>query len=1179
MKHFLILLICFSFAMPVFSQVPTNGLVAYYPFDGSTNDESGHYLNGINAGVTFSDDHAGMANKAGNFNGVNSFIEVPHSALFDTIESHNAMTIAAWVNIRDWYQGWNIFNVINKYESDGDGGWELCFAGQPENAISFVVSNGYSASLPLSLTFGTWYHVALTYDHSSGFVKFYINGNLLAMQQSPSPLQHTHGPLYIGFSKAGPDEYSDGSIDELYVYNRALTEGEIQAVFSSDGWTGNKVLQTPLLYSPVSGATNLWLNPKLLWGRTPDTASFTIQVSTDSLFSTTVFDKRGVADTTCAVASLNGNTTYFWRVRTENIFGKSEWSITGKFTTIVQDSLPTTGLVAYYPFNGNANDESNNGNNGTVTGATLAEDRFGNAGFAYSFNGIDNSIIVPSSTSLNIQRDITLSAWFKTDEPIIIADAHTGGLVAKHETHLTRQYDLFLNDITSDSLSFDVIDNRDDNTDTYLFNTAIPCGLYYDNQWHSVIGTYDYSSGYTFLYIDGLLAKTKYIGQINLQQSNTPLTIGCHGLPPSGYRSFYHGQIDDIRIYNRSLMSNEVQALFHEGGYEPPVAIISPVGGENWRSGEVDTIEWKTAAVTGLKLEYTTNDGSDWMTITEAIPSNMGKYLWTVPNTPSTQCKVKISKVIDPTIYAVSAASFTIRGATTALIDLPLVIKDNTGGMQVLRFGVDPSATDGLDKQFGEIEELPVSTTDLFDARFIDAAGTNQLGLGSRTDIRKGNAADLGSKTFKFTFQATKGASAVTISWNLPTGLTGYLIDYPAGGIVNREITGTDSLVMTNLSVTTMLIGVSGTQAVQNLTLENGWNLVSVPVAMEDMSASALFPNASSPLYCWNDEYAAVSALGIGGGYWVKYPDTATVTFTGSSVGLANIPVKAGWNMIGVHESSISAGLISTAPAGIITTKFFGYRDGYYWAEVLQPGLGYWVKAKENGFLQLPNGLIKAGNTALAEPPKDCGRIWFTDAAGKSMTLYAEPHIKNTITNKMQYDLPPVPPAGVFDVRFASQSMFELLGSATKEVFMQGVKYPIAITVDGLAIIVRDKATGGKIFNQSLQDKSTTVLGNAHIDRLEVLLVSAPLSYELSQNYPNPFNPTTTIKFGLPEKAVVTLTVYNQLGERIEILAQGQLDAGYHSIVWNAANVPSGIYFYELKAGKFKSAMKMIILK
>ena len=74
--------------------------------------------------------------------------------------------------------------------------------------------------------------------------------------------------------------------------------------------------------------------------------------------------------------------------------------------------LPTNGLVGWWPFNGNANDESGNGNHGTVNGATLAVDRNGNANSAYSFDG-NSGITIPHSTSLNIGSSCTFSFWLK----------------------------------------------------------------------------------------------------------------------------------------------------------------------------------------------------------------------------------------------------------------------------------------------------------------------------------------------------------------------------------------------------------------------------------------------------------------------------------------------------------------------------------------------------------------------------------------------------------------------------------------------------------------------------------------------------------------------------------------------------------------------------------------------
>lgn len=84
------------------------------------------------------------------------------------------------------------------------------------------------------------------------------------------------------------------------------------------------------------------------------------------------------------------------------------------FISVANAQIPTSGLVAYYPFNGNANDSSGNGNNGTNHGATLATDRFGNSNSAYSFDGVSSYIDCGNGTSLKVANDITVAAWIKS---------------------------------------------------------------------------------------------------------------------------------------------------------------------------------------------------------------------------------------------------------------------------------------------------------------------------------------------------------------------------------------------------------------------------------------------------------------------------------------------------------------------------------------------------------------------------------------------------------------------------------------------------------------------------------------------------------------------------------------------------------------------------------------------
>jgi hypothetical protein len=88
-----------------------------------------------------------------------------------------------------------------------------------------------------------------------------------------------------------------------------------------------------------------------------------------------------------------------------------------------------------------------------------------------------------------------------------------------------------------------------------------------------------------------------------------------------------------------------------------------------------------------------------------------------------------------------------------------------------------------------------------------------------------------------------------------------------------------------------------------------------------------------------------------------------------------------------------------------------------------------------------------------------------------------------------------------------------------------------------------------------------------------------PIVFKLTQNYPNPFNPSTTIKYSIPEAAKVKLTLFNLLGEELKTLVNEEKVAGNYSIEFNASSLPSGVYFYQLKAGDFTSVKKMLLIK
>jgi subtilisin family serine protease len=126
-----------------------------------------------------------------------------------------------------------------------------------------------------------------------------------------------------------------------------------------------------------------------------------------------------------------------------------------------------------------------------------------------------------------------------------------------------------------------------------------------------------------------------------------------------------------------------------------------------------------------------------------------------------------------------------------------------------------------------------------------------------------------------------------------------------------------------------------------------------------------------------------------------------------------------------------------------------------------------------------------------------------------------------------------------------------------------------------LTVSVKDGSGAGVTGNMKIIVKEATGIA-------ENILTGLPNQYELKQNYPNPFNPVTTIVYGLPEMAEVTLEIFNMNGQKVAFFKQGRQPAGYHKAKWNAARFSSGMYFYRLKAQgaqSFTKVKKLLLLK
>jgi hypothetical protein len=289
--------------------------------------------------------------------------------------------------------------------------------------------------------------------------------------------------------------------------------------------------------------------------------------------------------------------------------------LTANLMAQVPSYVPSNGLVGWWPFNGNANDESGNGNNGTVNGATLTADRFGVANKAYSFDGVSNEIVVPHDVTLN-SLPISISLWFRTS----ISQANKM-LVNKYVCQSQNGYSFRLNNNKPSAFYF-----SNGQSNNYLSLDAVSTNFQSlnDDIWHN--GILIVESDSSKLYIDGnLIHSDAVIGSLTVTNTNTDLRFGNYpqGVCTGPQNFYYSGLIDDIGIWNRALTQDEITALYNgcsSNGISLQPANVSTSAGTN--------TQFTVNASSGAIYQWQTDLGLGFQNL-----SNAGQYSGVSSNT------------------------------------------------------------------------------------------------------------------------------------------------------------------------------------------------------------------------------------------------------------------------------------------------------------------------------------------------------------------------------------------------------------------------------------------------------------------------------------------------------------------------------------------------------------------
>lgn len=285
----------------------------------------------------------------------------------------------------------------------------------------------------------------------------------------------------------------------------------------------------------------------------------------------------------------------------------------------IPSHVPTNGLVGWWPFSGNANDSSGNNNNGTVFGATLTTDRFGNANSAYQFDGSSSFITIPNSASLQSPNyRLTMSAWVNLAGYSLVGQPFNPILSKNNDGANAYMYRFTVN--FAGQGFYASLNNWNNNTGGFGDTLNV-------SEWYLLTAVLD--SNISYFYLNDSLIGTQVFAT-NITTDNYPLEIG-RDMP--GITEIFNGKIDDIGIWNRALTQQEINNLYNgcqiSVATQPNSLTININSTAQFIIGSLDpgaTYQWQTGSGTGFQnlnsLGQFSGTNDDTLTITNTTMSN-----------------------------------------------------------------------------------------------------------------------------------------------------------------------------------------------------------------------------------------------------------------------------------------------------------------------------------------------------------------------------------------------------------------------------------------------------------------------------------------------------------------------------------------------------------------------------
>ena len=375
---------------------------------------------------------------------------------------------------------------------------------------------------------------------------------------------------------------------------------------------------------------------------------------------------------------------------------------------------------------------------------------------------------------------------------------------------------------------------------------------------------------------------------------------------------------------------------------------------------------------------------------------------------------------------------------------------------------------------------------------------------------------------------------------------------------------------LTNIFCQSVTVEAGGGLSISYL---NDWNLVGLPLAVEDATYTSIFPEAiPGTLFGFDGTYFQENELTHGVGFWLRFTNSGSTSISGESISNVTVSLLSDWNLISGLDQTIDISAIEDQEEIIIPGTLYGFSGTYEQVSILEAGKGYWIRTFSDGDVVITSN-SQRGRTPVINEMEEANSIRMNN-----MDLYFGDKI--VVESSLSYGLPPKPPVGAKDIRFSGDT--KLCGS--DECLIEVMSSPESTL--SFECEIKDEK------NWELLDESGNVFhceGVIEFDfkrESEIIVLRksvspiVPSEFSLLPAFPNPFNPTTNIQFTLPELSIVSISIHDIQGALVERLVKFEnMEAGLHTLTWNAKEFSSGIYFLHLETENNSQVKKLMLIK